>query len=104
MPHQTPLTSPFPKAVYERNAEIYRVLANPKRLEILNSIKSREATVNEISELLGIRRVNASQHLTILRHLRVVTVRRDGRNAFYKIANPKIVEPCRILKEIWEER
>lgn len=78
-------------------------MANPKRLEILNVIKEREATVEEISELLGVRQANTSQHLTVLRRLRVVTFRRSGRYIYYKIANPRIVEPCRIFKEIQEE-
>lgn len=103
MTNQTPLKSPFPKSVYVQNAELYRLLANPKRLEILNAIKDREATVEEMSELLGIRPANTSQHLTILRRLKVVTFHRKGRNIYYKIANPKFVEPCRIFKEIREE-
>ena len=93
--------SPFPKEVYQRNAEIYKLLANPIRLEILNIIKTREATVDELSDIVGIRRANTSQHLSILRHLKVVKVRRNGKNIYYRIANPLIVEPCRILKEIW---
>ena len=93
--------SPFPKEVYQRNAEIYKLLANPIRLEILNIIKTREATVDELSDIVGIRRANTSQHLSILRYLKVVKVRRNGKNIYYRIANPLIVEPCRILKEIW---
>ncbi|MEK7535076.1 MAG: metalloregulator ArsR/SmtB family transcription factor [Patescibacteria group bacterium] len=103
MTSQTPLKSPFPKSVYVQNAKLYRLLANPKRLEILNAIKDREATVEEMSDLLGVRPANTSQHLTVLRRLEVVTFRRDGRNIYYKIANPRIVEPCRIFKEIREE-
>ena len=103
MHKRLPLRSPFPKAVYIQNAKIYRLLANPKRLEILNFIKDREATVEEMSDLLGVRPANTSQHLTVLRRLKVVTFRRNGRNIYYKIANPRIVEPCRIFKEIREE-
>lgn len=94
------IISPFPKEVYEKNAEIYKLLANPKRLEILNIIKNKEATVDQISETMGIRKANTSQHLAILRFLKVVKVRRNGKNAFYKIANPRLVEPCKILKDL----
>ncbi len=98
------IVSPFPKEVYEKNAQIYKLLANPKRLEILNIIKNNEATVDKISEIMGIRKANTSQHLAILRYLKVVTVRRNGKNAFYKIANPKLVEPCKILRDLWGEK
>lgn len=95
------LKSPFPRSIYERNAEIYKLLGNPKRLEILNIIRDQEATVDQLSQILNIRKANTSQHLAILRNLRVVSVRKEGKNVYYKIANPKIVEPCKILKELW---
>jgi ArsR family transcriptional regulator len=98
------IKSPFPKEVYELNAEIYKVLANAKRLEILNIIKDKEATVNEISRVLGTRKSNTSQHLAYLRYLRLVTTRRSGKNVFYKIVDPRIVEPCKIFKELREKK
>lgn len=93
--------SPFPKSVYERNAHLYKILANPKRLEILNILKEHELSVNELAKILGLSKANVSQHLALLRYARAVTVRRNGLNAFYKITDPKIVEPCRIFKELW---
>lgn len=97
------LKSPFSKQVYSRNAEIYKLLANPIRLEILNIIKNNEATVDEISKLVGIRKANSSQHLAILRHLKVVHSRKVGKRVFYQIVDPRIVEPCKILKDLWGE-
>ena len=47
------ITSPYTKEVYAKNAELYKVMANAKRLEILNSIVDKEATVNELSKMLG---------------------------------------------------
>lgn len=95
------IVSPFPKDVYSRNAQIYKILANPIRLEILNIIKNSEATVDQISETVGIRKANTSQHLAILRFLKVVTTRKEGKKVFYKITDSRIVEPCKILKELW---
>lgn len=94
------LTSPFSKEVYRKNAELYKVMSNPKRLEILNLITNREATVNELSEVLGTRKSNTSQHLAYLRYVGLVTTRRQGKNVFYKITDPRIVEPCKIFNEL----
>jgi ArsR family transcriptional regulator len=77
-------------------------MANPKRLEILNSIKNTKATVNELASLLGVRKANISQHLFYLRSMKLVEVERKGKNAFYTITDPRLVEPCRILKELFE--
>lgn len=98
------MKSPFPKSTYERNSEIYKILANPKRLEILNLLKNRELSVEQIVSVLKARKANVSQHLSLLRHSRLVKVRREGSNAFYTITNPKIVEPCKILHGLWRKK
>ncbi len=98
------MKSPFPRATYERNAEIYKILANSKRLEILNMLKIKELSVERLVKALGIRKANISQHLSILRHARLVTVRRNGLNVYYKITDPRIVEPCRILHDFWKHK
>lgn len=98
------IKSPYTKEVYEKNAELYKVMANSKRLEILNTIKDQEVTVNELTRVLGTRKSNTSQHLAYLRLVGLVITRRQGKNIFYKISDPKIVEPCRIFNEIRERR
>lgn len=98
------LKSRFTREVYERNAEIYKILANAKRLEILNTIRDKEATVTELSKMLGTRKANTSQHLMVLRHLGLVKVRRTGKFIYYSIIDPGLVEPCRILKELHEDK
>jgi ArsR family transcriptional regulator len=94
------IKSPFSKETYRKNAELYKVMANAKRLEILSSIVDKEATVNELSKMLGTRKSNTSQHLAYLRYVGLVTTRRQGKNVYYKITNPRIVEPCKIFNEL----
>lgn len=88
------------KEVYKKNAMLYKVMANAKRLEILDSIKEKEASVNELSAILGTRKSNTSQHLAYLRYLGLVTARREGKNIYYKISDPRIIEPFKIFKEL----
>lgn len=97
------MKSILPKAAYERNAEIYKLLANSKRLEILNRIKSKEYTVDALAKALRVPKANVSQHLALLRHARLVRVRHNGKNAHYRISDPRIVEPCKILYQLWKE-
>lgn len=98
------IKSPYSKETYRKNAELYKVMANAKRLEILNTIRDKEVTVNELSKVLGTRKSNTSQHLAYLRLVGLVVTRRQGKNIFYKISDPMIVEPCRIFKELREKR
>jgi DNA-binding transcriptional ArsR family regulator len=94
------MKSPYTKEVYAKNAYLYKVLANPIRLEILNCIKNRELSVEQLIAILGLRKANVSQHLTVLRHLKLVTARRHGLNMYYRIVDPVIVEPCKILQRV----
>lgn len=55
------MRSPYSKEVYERNADIYRLLANPLRLEILNVLAKQEMCVDSLSRLLGRHKANISQ-------------------------------------------
>jgi ArsR family transcriptional regulator len=94
----------FNKKTFERNASIYKLMANAKRLEILNLLNGGEMTVTELVNEMGIRKANVSQHLAILRHLKLVTVKRVGKNAFYNISDPRIVEPCKIMNDLWKSK
>ena len=96
--------SSYSKDVFQKNAELYKVMANAKRLEILDTIKDKEVTVNELSRVLGTRKSNTSQHLSYLRLVGLVVTRRQGKNIFYKIADPRIVEPNKIFNEIRKRR
>jgi len=88
------------KEIYERCSEIFKTMSNPKRLEIMNIIKNKEVTVNEISKELGTRKSNTSQHLAYLRYVGIVVARRLGKNIFYKLVDPRILEATKSVASI----
>ena len=92
--------SPLPKEAYEKNADIYKILANSKRLEILNILKLGETPVEELLAITKLSKANLSQHLALMRHNGLVQARREGLNVAYSIVDPRIVEPCKILHEL----
>lgn len=94
------IKKPLPRSAYEKNAETYKILANPKRLEILNLLREQEMSVEDLVKTLGVAKANVSQHLALLRHAKLVTVHRKGINGYYNIIDPRIVEPCRILHQL----
>lgn len=88
------------KKLFDLHADICKVFANPKRLEILNAIRDKELTVSKLVEVLGVRKANVSQHLAVLRQKRVVHTRRDGLNIYYSISDPKITEACDLMRNV----
>ncbi len=92
------------KEGFSENASIFKMLSNPIRLEILNRLRVKDHTVEQLTKLLDLRKANTSQHLSILRSAKIILPRRNGQNVYYHLAQPKIVEACRVLKEIREEQ
>jgi ArsR family transcriptional regulator len=92
--------SRLPQEAYDKNANIYKILANPKRLEILNILKFKETGVEDLLKMIGLSKANLSQHLALMRHNGLVQTRREGLNVFYRIIDPRIVEPCKILHDL----
>jgi ArsR family transcriptional regulator, virulence genes transcriptional regulator len=92
------------KSIYEMQAEICKTLTNPKRIEILNTLKNEEKTVTEIVEALGASKANVSQHLAVMRHKGILTTRREGVNIYYRVSNPKVIDACTLMKEVLFEQ
>lgn len=86
--------------LYEAHAEICKALSHPKRLEILDILRSGESAVETIAQKTGMQKSNLSQHLSVLRKARLVTTRRQGLNIFYTLANPAILDACDILRKV----
>jgi DNA-binding transcriptional ArsR family regulator len=92
------------KEIYRLHADFCKFMANPKRIEILFLLGERELCVEEITENMGINIPNVSQHLSIMREKGVVETRREGTKIFYKIANPKTLQACLIMREAMIEQ
>ena len=88
------------KDFYEIHARLCKSMEHPTRLHILDLLKSESKTVNELAGELGIAQANLSQHLMIMRDSGIVETTRVGSNVHYKIANPKIVDACNLVKQI----
>ena len=90
--------------LYELHAEMCKVFTSPKRLEILNLLKDKELSVNQVAKKANIPQANISQHLSILREKGIVKTRRAGKTIYYSLANPKIIKAFDIIREMLLER
>jgi ArsR family transcriptional regulator, virulence genes transcriptional regulator len=88
------------KQKYIRNSEIYKVLANPIRLQILDILKKGETSVADIIKELNLRKANVSQHLSLLRYASLIIPRRDGLTVYYKMTQPKVLDANKIIEKL----
>ena len=90
--------------IYELQADICKIFANAKRMEIINVLKDREVSASDLIEKIGLSKANLSQHMGVLRSKGVVLARREGLSIFYRIANPKIIQACDLMREVLLEQ
>src|SRR3989338_9008291 len=90
--------------MFQMHAEVCKSMANPTRLKIMNLLRAGEKSVEELRERLKLPKANLSQHLGVLRQHRIVSTRRAGLNIYYKVANPKMIRACDILREVLLEQ
>lgn len=88
------------KEIFELHASICQIMANAKRLEIISILGDKELSVGEIAERMDIRMANLSQHLSIMKAKGILRFRRDGVNIYYRISNPKVVQACKLMREV----
>ncbi|WP_337860856.1 metalloregulator ArsR/SmtB family transcription factor [Ferroplasma sp.] len=87
-------------------ADIFKVLGDPTRLNILALIHIQELCVCEITSILNISQSNASQHLAKLRLAGLVKERRTAQWIYYSInpeSFPLIVEILGLLPDASNE-
>ena len=71
-------------------AALFRVLGHPVRLSILLELAAGPKCVTDIQELVRVQQANVSQHLSALRHERIVDFHEDGKLRCYYLARPSL--------------
>ncbi len=66
-------------------AELMQALSAPSRVRLLYALGDGEKGVGDLAEETGMTPSAASQQLRVLRHLRFVATRRDGRSILYRL-------------------
>lgn len=79
-------------------------MANPKRLEILYTLKDGEMTPGDLFKVVGGTTANLSQHLGLMRQHGLVESRKEGLNIYYRLTSPEILEACRAVRRVLVER
>ncbi|MGD8397865.1 MAG: metalloregulator ArsR/SmtB family transcription factor [Anaerolineae bacterium] len=77
---------------YEEQAQLFRALAHPVRLRILDILARQEACVCHLTCALGQRQPYVSQQLATLRDAGLVADRRDGTLVYYRLADEHLAD------------
>lgn len=81
-------------------AKLFRGLADPSRLAILDALRDGEKTVSELVVATGLSQPNASAHLACLKGCGLVGSRQEGRFVHYRVADARMEEVFRAVEGI----
>ena len=79
-----------PESVFVSMAEIFKALSDPTRVRILYALSVRELCVCDLANLLGKSSSAVSHQLRLLRHMKLVKLRKAGKIAYYSLDDEHI--------------
>src|SRR3990170_5913715 len=88
-------------------AETFRTLGDPTRVRMLDALSHSELCVCDLAALIGLSESAVSHQLRLLRNLRLVKARREGRMVFYALDDEHITrlfaQGLEHVAEVWPE-
>lgn len=93
----------LPVSKAQRMAEFFGALADPHRLRLVSALVSQELCVCDLAAAVKMSESAVSHQLRILRSLRLVKYRREGRNVYYRLADRHILNFYRQVAEHLDE-
>jgi DNA-binding transcriptional ArsR family regulator len=79
-----------PEKTLQSLAETFKVLGDPTRIKIIFALSQQELCVCDLANLLGATRSTVSHQLRLLRNMRLVKYRKDGKMVYYSLDDDHI--------------
>jgi ArsR family transcriptional regulator, lead/cadmium/zinc/bismuth-responsive transcriptional repressor len=73
-------------------AELFRAFSDTSRVRILSALVAGEMNVTALAAAVGVSESAISHHLRGLRQMRLVNARRDGKEVYYSVVDPHLIE------------
>jgi len=81
-------------------AKLFRGFADPSRLALLEALRAGERTVSDLVQVTGFTQPNVSNHLSCMRDCGLVTVRQQGRFAYYSLSDDRVAQLLLLADEL----
>ncbi len=84
----------------ELQAKLFRGFADSSRLSSLETLRDGECTVSELVQSTGLTQPNVSNHLSCLRDCGLVSLRQQGRFAYYSLRDERVAQLLALADEL----
>jgi len=85
--------------IFANLSDTFKILGDKTRVKILFALSKGELCVCDISEVLNMSLSAVSHQLRVLRHMKLVKYRRDGKIVYYSLDDDHIVQLLRMANE-----
>jgi ArsR family transcriptional regulator, lead/cadmium/zinc/bismuth-responsive transcriptional repressor len=80
-------------------AEVFGILADTSRLRLVSALTSQELCVCDLAALTKMSESAVCHQLRLLKAMRIVTYRREGRNVYYKLAEGHVIDLYNLMTQ-----
>src|SRR4051794_21802161 len=87
-------------AIAEAKAALFRSLAHPIRIRVLEVLVDGEQSVGALADTPELDLPQLSQQLAVLRKAHVLTTRREGSTVFYRVVDPRMSQLLVTAKQL----
>jgi ArsR family transcriptional regulator len=87
------------EALRRFKAQIFRALAHPTRIAIIEALRNGELPAGRLTAMLQVEQPNLSQHLSVLRAQHIVVNRKVGNQVYYSVRDPVLIDVLDLLKK-----
>ncbi len=90
--------------IFKIKADFLKSLAHPIRLEIIEYLKNKEASVGAMVKGLGVEQSGLSKHLAVLRQAGILISRQEKATVYYSVRDKDIFHILRPIAEILRKK
>lgn len=88
------------RPIAEAKAELFKALAHPARVRVLELLSDGDHTMGELAELSGLELSHLSQHVTVLRRAGIVDSRRVRTSVICSLRDPQTAELLAVARRL----
>lgn len=88
------------RPVAEAKADLFKALAHPARVRVLELLAEREQTVGELAEATGLELSHLSQQVSVLRRAGIVDSRRVRSSVICALRDPQTAELLAVARRL----
>lgn len=90
------------KNQFEERAKVIKAMAHPSRLMMIDDLSRGEKCVCDLRDLVGHDMSTVSKHLTVLKKAGIVEDERRGKNIYYRLKVPCVINFFQCVESVIE--